>query len=83
MPDVVTGSRDAVRDARRMITGLEKQAGLLRGSAWALVTGRTELLRQWEQWWDSTGRQPRGQEKLLRSMAQMLERWVETLRMMA
>lgn len=55
---MVTGSRDAVRVARRMITGLEKQAGLLRGSAWALVTGRAELLRQWEQWWDSSGRQP-------------------------
>lgn len=50
---MVTGSGDAVRVARRMITGLEKQVGLLRGSAWALVTGRAELLRQWEQWWDS------------------------------
>lgn len=47
--DVVAGNRDVVRVAKRMITGLEKQAGLLRGSDWALVTGRAELLRQWEQ----------------------------------
>lgn len=55
---MVTGSRDAMTVARRMITGLERQAELLRGSAWALVTGRAELLRQWKQWWDSSGRQP-------------------------
>lgn len=58
LPDVVTGSKDEVTVARRMITGLEKQTGPLRVSAWALATGRAELPRQWKQWWNSLGRQP-------------------------
>lgn len=65
-----------------MITGLEKQAGLLRGFDWALVAGRTELLRQWKQRWHSSGRQP-GREKVLSSVAQILRRDSKTLRMMA
>lgn len=58
MPDVVAGNIDVFRFANRMITGLEKQAGALRGFDWALVAGRTQLLRQWRQRCHSSGRQP-------------------------
>lgn len=64
MPDVVAGNIDVFRFANRMITGLEKEAGALRGFDWALVAGRTQVLRQWRQRCHSSGRQP-GREECL------------------
>lgn len=83
MPDVVTGSRNAAMVASRMITVPEEQDGLLKGSAWAPVTGRAELLRRWRTVVGQQGKAARGQHRLLRSVAQMLEGHRETLRMMA
>lgn len=55
------GAGDAVTVARRMITGLEKQAGRLRGSAWELA-GK-----------NYPGSGGRGQERLLRGVGRRAE----------
>lgn len=80
---MVTGSGDAVTVAKRMITGLEKQAGLLRGVRLGTGNWQGRTTQAVETVVGQLGKAARGQERALRSVAQMLERRAETLRMMA
>lgn len=75
---MVTRSKHVVTVASRMIIELEKQGLCLGTGNWQARTAQalgTVVVH--------LRKTARGKERVLRSVAQMLERWVETLKMIA